>query len=512
MKPAPLIALPDKLLVGALRYCSTRDLVRCRLVCLRLRHLVEAHAATLWRNVVVSGHAAVAAKFIVSAVLPKASLIRSLSFESISFALTPPARTVESIVAVFFAAVEELFSRVGPNLCDLRLDNSTHGQPADVAFKLTIPASTLAQSATYLAESHYLFGHAQMLIAPLGKHCPNIKSISLSSDSDENVYIGDANLLLLMQSCPEVETFIDDEPCGITATALTNMVDNWKNLSSLEIDTDCMSVEDFHDSVSKFGGRLKRLSIMGFADPFDDDSTKQLFLDTLRSLENLEVLAINHSKTHTIEGIDPDIMKEILDACPKLYGFEYFPTIESYFDFDDGSESHSFDAEARSIAQSSTGSWNPQALVSNWKAYKETSSTYAKSRRNSVGSMSMATRFGRFANETASRTLGLGVGSLRHNLATLSVFSREDDAAHDDVTSLAPAMPSPNDNTHRVEFYGMWMSGDKLTIRERALRILGFADGGDFFVGKQEVFFAILDGVHAVCRDRGVRVTFAWSI
>ncbi|KAJ3015569.1 UNVERIFIED_CONTAM: hypothetical protein HDU68_012676 [Siphonaria sp. JEL0065] len=337
-----------------------------------------------------------------------------------------------------------------------------------------------------------LFGNIHSLIAIVGKYCPNVKTVVLSGDED-SMYVGDTNILLLTETCPLVESFVDEESCGLTPQAILTMATGWKNLTSLELDTECMDIVDFKSSISLFGDRLTRLSITSFTDALDAE-TFPAFLSTLRNLTHLEILAIDHSETRHLDGFYADQARQILEACPQLKGFEYFPSIESYFEFDE--DDHN-DSELNSISQSIA---DPEALLESWRSIRAAKSI--RTRRGSIGSMSMATtRFGKGKN-------GGGI-----NLTSLSMFSKDGDEDEEDVTSLAGALPSPNEKGNlRVEVYGMWMSGDKLSIRERALRIVGFESGSDFFVGKQEVFFAILDSLYAACRERNVKVTFAWSI
>ncbi|KAJ3259635.1 hypothetical protein HDU77_001735 [Chytriomyces hyalinus] len=482
--------LPDHCILAAFRYCDSRFIAKCGM--LSRRHARIVHDPMLWTHVSVSGRVASAALFIENVVLQHAKHIRSISFESISFTSS----TVEGADS-FFESTERLLAQIGSNLRELRIDDAVHRTASDtipLQFRLPVPSSLMV-STTGLHES--LFGDIHILLASVAKYCPAISKIVLSGDSD-SAYVGDSNILLLTTSCPAVESFVDEECCGLSANAIKYMAKGWKSLSSLELDTDCMDVAEFKNSVSLFGDRIKRLSVTCFNEALDVEGFGD-FLETLRCLKNLEVLAIDHSGSRSgTDGIDPDKMQQILTACPKLQGFEYFTTLEAYFDFEEEDDFRNF-AATSSLSDyhgSNYAGGDTDFLIESYKTYRA-KSMYSRSRRGSIGSVSMATtRFGKG----------------RFQLASLSIFSKDEDSLLDDVTSLAPALPSPNEKLNRVEVYGMWSSGDKLSIRQRALRVLGFEEGSDFFAGKQEVFFAILDGCHAVCGKGGVNVTFAWSI
>ncbi|KAJ3086194.1 hypothetical protein HK100_008784, partial [Physocladia obscura] len=441
----------------------------------------------------------------------------------ISFASTGSFST-DTIAAAFFANIETLFLSIGSNLNEFRIDDSAETVSADTPttqsqFKLPISASMMtAASVSFVvtnSNSISLFGNLHLLITLLAKYCTKVKRIVFGG-SEDSEYVGDANILQLTLACPLVESFIDEEACGITPQAIRYMAENWKQLQFLEIDTDYMDVHEFYAAVSLLGNRLTNLSITSFADPLSDDDSFATLLATLQALTSLKVFAINHSTTRMLDGIDPKRMAKILDACPSLRGFEYFAGIEAYFEFDDASSAGEVAGAMQSLEESSVElrGTNPQALVASWETYRAavTDASSSGSRRGSIGSMSIMTFSTPFSrkpsNNRAATFLSHGTAgnqhettSLRLNKPTnLSVFSRDDGYGgyHDDVTSLAPGRPSPTDHARRVEFYGTWTSGDTLSIRARALQILGFeGDGADFFVGKQEVFFALLDGVYA---------------
>ncbi|KAJ3060707.1 hypothetical protein HDU98_003366, partial [Podochytrium sp. JEL0797] len=391
--------------------------------------------------------------------------------------------------SLFFASIDRLFSVIGPSLAELRIDDSTLTPSPDI-FRLPVPPSHLASN------PETLFGNLPALLTLLQKHCPNVTRVSLSGD-DESAYLGDATITHLTRACPLVQSFVDESNCGLTPFAIETMAKAWPHLTSLDLDTRDLEIDDFHTSVSLFAERLTKLSVTHFVNALDAD-TFPVFVDTLKRLTRLKVLAVDHSETNHLDGFDADQTLLVLEACPALQGFEYFPTIQAYFDFED--DAVPLPTELRSstaMSQYSDTSLDTGLLVESWKTYKlSRAHTTTLSRRGSFGSVSMATtRFGK-----------------NHHLASLSVFSKEEGDAQDDVTSLAAGMPSPTERGNRVEVYGMWMTGDRLSIRDRALRILGFEGGSDFFVGKQEVFFAVLESVVAVCGEKGVEVSLAWSI
>ncbi|KAI9334170.1 hypothetical protein BDR26DRAFT_587088 [Obelidium mucronatum] len=493
--PASLASLPEARLLSILRYCDSKSLARCSQ--LNRQFKILTNSDILWRYVNISGHCSRAVKFIDQVLLKHTSSIKAISFESISF-MPDPRSNVHA--GTFFASIEALLSQVGSNLLEFRVDDAvaTPFPEGQMNFRLPVPS----QLTTGTKHQATLFGNFHSLIQIIKKHCPNVKAVSLSGDRD-SMYIGDENMKLLTEACPTVESFVDEEACGLSPQAILTMATGWSNLTSLELDTESMDIVDFKSSISLFGDRLTRLSITHFAEALSKASFSS-FVSTLKNLTHLEILAIDHSETQHLDGFDSDQLKTILDACPRLKGFEYFSSIKSYFEFHDDEEEDDEEEEDGDNESSSEHDVDPDTLVDTWRSVRAAKSVMT--RRTSIGSISMATtRFGK------GRRPGGGL-----KLASLSIFSKEEeDGYYDggDVSSLAPALPSPNEfGNLRVEVYGMWMSGDKLSIRERALRIVGFESGSDFFIGKQDLFFAILDSLYSACNERNVKVTFAWSI
>ncbi|KAI8619436.1 hypothetical protein BC830DRAFT_775777 [Chytriomyces sp. MP71] len=489
--PSPLATLPDAALIRVLRYCDTRHVVQCAQLNVRLRALCDTEAS-LWRHVSIGGASlASLSRFVDVILLVHADAIASISLENILFD--------EKDSDAFLRNLDRLLACIGSALTDLRIDDTLmRSEPDSIHFRLPVPASALAQSAKM---SMTLFGQIDPILTSLASHCASSLKRIVLSGNHESIYIGDDAILFMTTHFPSIESFTDEQSCGLTPTALKYMADGWSRLTSLELDTECMHLDEFGPALTHFGPRLHRLSVTTFSHDLDAAAFPQ-FTSALQALPNLHLLAIDHSTARGgQDGIDPDRTRALLAAAPSLRGIEYFASLEAFFDFADDED----DFRAFSRAGSPDGPASladTDLLLDTYRTYRAARSTYTRSRRGSLGSMSMATT--RF-----------GPGGLRypHASHSLSLFSKEEERTGDDVTSLAPGMPSPHERLNRVEVYGAWSCGDGLGIRARALRILGFDESGsDFFVGRQETFFAILEGVWAVCEEMGVKVTFAWSI
>ncbi|KAI9339007.1 hypothetical protein BDR26DRAFT_395549 [Obelidium mucronatum] len=133
---------------------------------------------------------------------------------------------------------------------------------AKCSFRLPVPS----QLTTGTKHQATLFGNFHSLIQIIKKHCPNVKAVSLSGDRD-SMYIGDENMKLLTEACPTVESFVDEEACGLSPASDTDHGDWLEQPDVLwKLDTESMDIVDFKSSISLFGDRLTRLSITHFAE------------------------------------------------------------------------------------------------------------------------------------------------------------------------------------------------------------------------------------------------------
>ncbi|KAJ1551829.1 hypothetical protein HK405_013785 [Cladochytrium tenue] len=298
--------------------------------------------------------------------------------------------------------------------------------------------------------------------------------------------------------CPSVEEFRDGEAFGVTAEALKFMADGWKGLKSLEINTEFTDLQAFASVITLFGKRLKRLSITHFRDallfaPSATLSTEpaaspvHIFSRALSRLSELEVLAIDLSTTPHRDGLTEAALVEILDNCPRLRGLEYFAPIEAYFESEMDNETDGL---------SMTGSY--------WEQRRTDITSITKIRKNLFAPSDTA-------SDKLSRRTSLDSASFVKLAGSLSVQPRDDD--EDDITSMAPAIPSPiAANEPKLELYGSWDSSDGLTIRKRAAKILKLEDESDFFSGKCDEFFSQLERFAAICTERHIGLNLAWSI
>ncbi|KAI9356505.1 hypothetical protein DFJ73DRAFT_822828 [Zopfochytrium polystomum] len=506
-KPATaevLIDLPDDCVLASLLYLDARQLVACSRLCKKFKRLIEH--PSLWRFVEIKGSVVEAIGLIDHALIRRAPLIRILSVENVTFLegiIPGESEAATDLRQHFLSSFDGLMKRVGPKLEELHISDSLDDESAEHTLKRArtpiVGSSSLSVAATTSSSSSGLFTEAQSLLGSVAEYCKNIKRLSLEG-SEEADTIADSTILMLTKSCPLVEEFRDNEASGISAQALKFMVDGWKELKSLEVNTELTDVSSFAATVALFGSRLKRLSLTHFQDSLsvipvsnsDSSSTTppssrlDLFVRALKELKSLEVLAIDLSNTPHMDGLNPESISLILDACPKLQGLEYFAPIDAYFE-DDNNDPF---GDVQSI-QSGPGGKGDSGSFLRRRVFQAELSSDVHSRAESV--------------ETASVTFAR---PFRENL---SVVTREDDE-YDEVTSMAPGLPSPNTFSAPLELFGTWYSKDKLSIRKRAAKTLNLEDETGFFTGKYEQFFTLLERVADMCTSRNVTLNLAWSI
>lgn len=316
------------------------------------------------------------------ALIPRANLIRALSIQGVSLLsdlIPPDSEPGISLRQNFYSSLDSLLKLAGPQLEEFHVGDSRQCAEDEGGFKTrsidgkrikllspTSPSSkfnshTLSTSIRSNTSGDGLFSEAHKVLGSVAQYCKNLKRISLAGSEDSD-YVGDSNILMLTMCCPFVQEFRDAEEFGVSPEAIKHMVDGWKDLVSLEINTECTDLSAFSSSVSLFGARLKRLAVTHFKDPLssspllrrssnegnNDEVQSQhqqqqpasgfdMFLSVLRRLVSLEVLAIDLSVTRHQDGISAADMSLILESCPHLKGFEYFAPIEAYFDDTDDS-------------------------------------------------------------------------------------------------------------------------------------------------------------------------------
>jgi hypothetical protein len=371
-------------------------------------------------------------------------------------------------------------------------------------YRLPVPTTAASPDSSDLPPSTYnLFSEPHKFFAVVAENCKTIKRISISC-SDDVGYIGDSNILMLTNCCPIVEEFRFEQLSGLTSQALLYLVDGWKSLRSLELNTESISVNTFSKALALLGSRLRRLSVTHFIDALrnrdthpttESDLTFTAFLAALLKLSKLEILAIDLSNSPYRDGLNHADIQKLLESCSKLKGFEYFAALDAYFETNDDTLSV--------MSPSVPHDFDPDSWEASWKLKRShhtlgtESILTSRSRRDSVGSLSIMTTsyFGRNRDH----------------------HSKDDfDDDEEDVTSLAPGLPSPNIFAQRdkVELYGSWISEDSLTVKQRALKEIE-SRGMPVDVlstGACEEYFEILEAIGIECSNRGITTTIAWSI
>ncbi|KAI8852502.1 hypothetical protein BC829DRAFT_384558, partial [Chytridium lagenaria] len=362
----------------------------------------------------------------------------------------------------------------------------------------------------------------QSLFSSIAQYCKSLVRISLMA---VNI------LMMLTNCCPNIKEFRDDEgvllgsgldgesiaPSTAAITGLNHIVDGWKDLKSLEISTAMLSVSEFSESLRLLGSRLRSLSITHFRDSLNilrkawDTGSSSLgkdnletFVSGLRRLENLEVLALDLSMSPHQDGLSAPVVERLLSACPRLKGFEYYAALDAYFEieneFNDGVSV--FEGANRMYQNLGEDSLSVHGLR---RAHfnPTVESIVSRSRRGSVGSLSVMT--------TNTGYYGFSSAAADRHYGSVSVFSKDEDERDDDVTSLAPGLPSPNPlGNNRVDLYGTWVPEDSKTIRQRAEEEL--LQYGRFLSKPQFEFFCILEEIATACKLKDVRITIAWTM
>ncbi|KAJ3329084.1 hypothetical protein HDU76_008698 [Blyttiomyces sp. JEL0837] len=520
-EPPKLVELPDDCLLSTLLLFDLRTLVALGRLCKRFKSLIEN--PSLWRFAVVSGQASQAIKLIEKGLIPRAGMIRGLALQDIVFPLSSVPESLENPIPdlqrTFHSSLESLFVAVGKRLEELHIEDNVGSE--EILHRSSQSASALASSSSILSVTPVgLFSGADSLFEAIAQNCREIKRLSLCS-AEQSEYVGDHNILKLTTYCSKVEEFRDEESFGVSNEAVKYMADGWKNLKSLELNTE---LESLTGSLS--GNSDKRItetneppSPLGsepIAPPMADGL--RIFVSALSKLTSLEVLAIDHSQTNHKDGLSPHDVLGILEACPHLKGLEYFAPFEAYFDGEeeqDGGSIYSSWSTApnqNQFQQQNQHQIIPQVILGASNEVDNSDAASSRTRTNMVPNLADSLALRSRRGSVGSSLFTFGINTKKFGNASMSVFSKDDDEG-EEVTSLAPALPSPTAfGTHKVEFYGTWSSEDKVALRDRAARSIFIDAKEDFFRGKISEFFEILEGIANVCKARGVRLTLAWTV
>ncbi|KAJ3216466.1 hypothetical protein HDU67_009421 [Dinochytrium kinnereticum] len=543
-----VVDLPEDCLLAAFLYLGPRTVVACGRLCRRFRQIIDH--PSLWRFSLVSGHAIEATNIIKHALTPRASMIKGLGFVNITLLTDVVLPDTEAGITLrhnLFTSIDELLKATGPHLESLHVEDSTHELSVLDSFSdaISLRSKVPYQAPMGLNTTNFLI-EAQTFFASVAQYCSSLIRISvmvptLSTGRSEAINI----LMMLTNCCPKVKEFRDDDgvllgsgldgyggsltPSAAATAGLRHMVDGWKDLKSLEISTTVLSVAEFAESLRLFGSRLHNLSISHFRDSlsgtrvaWNEDSQNagsgfDALVSSLSRLTELEVLAFDLSMTTHRDGLSAVALEKILTACPKLKGFEYYAPYDAYYEDEDDyfNDGVSFFGGGRSGALGNAFSEdNSSSLGIDWRYGRKSNAAFnpavesimTRSRRGSAGSASLMT-----VNTGYYYGHGGGATQQERNIGSMSVLSRDDDERDEDVTSLAPGLPSPNPlGNQKIDIYGTWVPEDVKTIRQRAEEDL--LNYGRFLSKKQFDFFGILEDIAGLCKQYNVRVTIAWAL
>ncbi|KAJ3096434.1 hypothetical protein HDU97_005893 [Phlyctochytrium planicorne] len=530
-----LVALPEDCLLHIFLFLEPRKIISCSRLCKRLRQLSDH--AVLWRFVFVSGNIIQATNLLQKGIIPRSSLIKGIGFINISLlvdVVQPESETGVSLRQDFINVIDDTFKVLGPYLEALHVEDSLYESYHNMElFSDSMSArsrshhlSTADNPESFVEEAHHIFESVAQYCKSLLRISVMLPRLSVSRTEALNI------LLLLTNCCPKVKEFRDDEsvllgcgadfhggpsspPAAISA-GIRYMVDGWKDLKSLEISTGMLTVSEFCESLRLFGAGLRRLSVTHFRDPLgnqrmawaerpDAEDKISILATTLSRLVNLEVIAIDLSMTAHRDGLTMASTEKIITSCPKLKGFEYFAPFEAYFEDDEMNDKMSLFGNRNFL--------NPNQNDDAASAY--TSLMDGKSGRKfnpAVESMLSRSRRGS-ASSVSVMTVNTGYyfysGYNQHR--SRSILSKDDDDLDEDVTSLAPGLPSPNPlGSQRIEVGGTWVPTDSMSIRDRAEEELLLY--GRSLSKRHLEFFSILEEISKVCQSHNVGLTLAWAL
>ncbi|KND04307.1 uncharacterized protein SPPG_08814 [Spizellomyces punctatus DAOM BR117] len=303
--PSPsLHDLNDDCLLLILSYLSGPELVAITRTSRRIRQVVES--PELWRHCAISGQVLSATAFVEKALCPRAAHVKGLTLVDVCAPpLLPPDNDLSRhLVTTFFAALDTLLSKCGNNLHTLVISDT---------------------------DESFFFSNFNVLFESVAQYARHLKRIVLAG-TEETVYVGDSNMLILIMGCGEVEEFVDAQAFGMTAPALNMMVDGWKSLRALSLNTELQHIRLFTLNIGQFRSRLRSLSVTHFWEPLNAQENLFAFAEALKKLPELSRISIDLQMTKFADGLRASDWEVILDACPNVREVEYVVCIEAYFE------------------------------------------------------------------------------------------------------------------------------------------------------------------------------------
>ncbi|KAJ3417520.1 hypothetical protein HDV05_003384 [Chytridiales sp. JEL 0842] len=422
-------SLPDDCLTVALSYLEKRQLILCGHLSRRFRNVINH--PNLWRKVVIDGDIETATAFICNALLSRnrASFIRTLTVKNI---VVPPEAS-PSTPEVFSNSVNRLITSSGNRLIEFHMEDITI-HPRGLQKVLAVPPT------------HYPLFADHDIISGVATYCPNLKEISFAG-SEEADYIGDDMVLMLTNSCPFVERFSDKEAFGLTPQAILHVVDGWKCLKTLELNTECMDITTFASTISLFGSRLTTMGVTHFQDPLS--TNLETLFEALSKLTNLQALSFDFEMTPHQDALTSTQVEMLVEVCPTLKRLNVSVPIEGYLDV-------GYEVWEEFMR------WSEAEL----KKYDE----------------------------------NLGGGRWREKVECLPPLRKGGDEG-----DLAPRQS--------LQLYGVWTSGDKVTIRKRAFEHLQTSTlSFQTLPPTVDIFLTILEELGRTCQREKLEATIAWSI
>ncbi|TPX69646.1 hypothetical protein SpCBS45565_g02336 [Spizellomyces sp. 'palustris'] len=293
----------------------------------RIRQVVES--PELWRHCVISEQVLSATAFVEKALCPRAEHVKGLTLVDVCAPpLLPPDNDLSRhLVTTFFAALDTLLSKCGNNLHTLVISDT---------------------------DESFFFSNFNVLFESVAQYARHLKRIVLAG-TEETVYVGDSNMLILIMGCGQVEEFVDAQAFGMTAPvgnfyqlsftglfvkpllecprqALNMMVDGWKSLRALSLNTELQHIRVFTLNIGQFRSRLKSLSVTHFWEPLNAQENLFTFAEALKKLPELSRISIDLQMTKFADGLRASDWEVILDACPNVREVEYMVCIEAYFE------------------------------------------------------------------------------------------------------------------------------------------------------------------------------------
>ncbi|KAJ3036767.1 hypothetical protein HK097_003743, partial [Rhizophlyctis rosea] len=259
--------------------------------------------SALWHHSIVSGPVSFATQYVEKALVPRAKKIVSLTF--IDLHAHPLLNTDFQfhLTSTFFASLDTLFQKCGPHLHTLRIQDG---------------------------DDSFMFSLSHVLFASIAQYAKELKRVVLAG-TEETLYVEDSNVLLLTMACAGVEEFVDGQSWGVTPEALHYMIDGWKCLHTLHLNTELQPIHSFSLTISQFGPRLRSLSLTHFHDSLNSH-TIPILAHGLSRLSKLEKLTLDLSLTNHCDGLREEAWREVFGKCGRVRSVEYVVGFDAYFE------------------------------------------------------------------------------------------------------------------------------------------------------------------------------------